>query len=242
VKPKIAIFDLTDCEGCELELINLREKLVVLSGEADIANWRFASDTHDQGPFDITFIEGSPITEGDIELIKQVRAVSRYVVSLGSCADLGGLQAGLNKNEWEKGIKEVYGEKYKTKSKAPKPLSYYIEVDVHLPGCPVNQDELAQVFSALISLKKPEKAAYTVCLECKAKENACLYLKGEPCIGPITKGGCDAVCPSRGLRCWGCFGVLEGANYTAFSKNLEKKYGKEKAKMYLKSYFSQEEG
>jgi len=241
MKPKIAIFDLTDCEGCELELINLREKLSVIAGEADIANWRFASDSHDNGPFEITFIEGSPITESDIEVVKQARAVSRYVVSLGSCADLGGLQSSLKKNEWEKGIKEVYGDKYQTKSKPPKPLSYYIEVDVHLPGCPVNQNELSQVLASLISLKKPEKATYPVCLECKARENNCLFLEGEGCLGPITKGGCEAVCPSRGLRCWGCFGILEGANYPAYVKNIEKKFGKEKANMFLRSFFSQEE-
>ena len=241
MKPKIAIFDLTDCEGCELELINLREKLVTIAGETEIANWRLASDSHDQGPFDITFIEGSPITEEDIEVVKRARAISRYVVALGSCADLGGLQGGLSKSEWKKALKEVYGDKYETTSRYPRPLSYYIDVDVHLPGCPVNQNELAETIASLLSLKVPEKASYPVCLECKAKENACLLLKGEPCLGPITKGGCDAACPSRGLRCWGCFGILEGSNYKAFTDKLEKKYGNEKAKMYLKAFFSQEE-
>ena len=122
-KLKIAIFDLTDCEGCELELINLREKLAKVAEQTDIANWRFASHNHDLGPFDITFIEGSPITEGDIEAVKQARAASRLVVALGSCADLGGLQASLGAKAWTQGLKEVYGEKYQTKSKPPKPLS-----------------------------------------------------------------------------------------------------------------------
>ena len=65
-KLKIAIFDMTDCEGCELEFINLREKLARLADSADFANWRLASDNHNPGPFDVTFIEGTPITEEDI--------------------------------------------------------------------------------------------------------------------------------------------------------------------------------
>jgi sulfhydrogenase subunit delta len=236
MKPKIAIFDLTDCEGCELEFINLREKIIDITENADIANWRLASDTHDTGPFDITFIEGSPISEADIEIVKQARAASRVVVSLGSCADLGGIQASIASPEREKGIKAVYGEKYKRKSKKPKPISYYIEVDYHLPGCPINKEELAKFLASLLVLKAPESVRYPVCLECKARENNCLYLEGEPCLGPITKGGCDAVCPSRGLRCWGCFGELEGANTAAFKKNLAEKVGGKRSKVILDTF------
>lgn len=238
-KLKIAIFDMTDCEGCELEFINLREKLAVVAEQTDIANWRFASQNKDLGPFDVAFIEGSPITESDIEAAKQARAVSRLIVSLGSCAELGGLQANLDQKEWQKGIREVYGQDYKTKSKAPKPLSYYIDVDVHLPGCPINQNELAKFLTALISHKEPVKARYPVCLECKIKENACLLLKGEPCLGPVTKGGCEAICPARGLRCWGCFGPLEGGNQKALKNYFDKQFGKEESKQILKAFYSQ---
>ncbi|MDD5693424.1 MAG: hypothetical protein WC437_02190 [Patescibacteria group bacterium] len=236
---KVAIFDLTDCEGCELVLINLREKLALLNEQTDIANWRFAFDNHNLGPFDVSFIEGSPTAEKDIEITKQARAVSKYVVTLGSCAELGGIQATLNNNEWEEGIKEVYGNSYKTKNKAPKPVSYYIDVDYHLPGCPINQNELAQLITSIISEKKPTEYRSPVCLECKARENTCLFLEGEPCLGPITKGGCEAVCPSRGLRCWGCFGPLSGGNHKALKRNFEKQFGKDKTKELLKTFFSQ---
>ena len=108
-KLKIAIFDMTDCEGCELEFINLREKLTTVADQADFANWRLASDNHDLGPFDITFVEGTPITENDITAVKQARAASRIVVSLGSCADLGGVQSLIGKSGWKKGLPLVYG-------------------------------------------------------------------------------------------------------------------------------------
>jgi coenzyme F420-reducing hydrogenase gamma subunit len=239
-KLKIAIFDMTDCEGCELEFINLREKLAQIAEQTDIANWRFASHNKNLGPFDVTFVEGSPITENDIESVKQARAVSRLIVSLGSCAELGGIQASLGDKEWKKGLEEVYGKGYKTKSKPPKPLSYYINVDIHLPGCPINQNELSVFLTALVSGKTPIEARFPVCLECKARDNNCLLLDGEACLGPVTKGGCEAACPSRGLRCWGCFGALAGGNQQAMKNLFDSKYGKLKTKELLRTFYSQQ--
>ena len=241
MKPRIAIFDLTDCEGCELELINLREKLTDVVEQSDIANWRLGSTNNDPGPFDVAFIEGTPITEKDIEVVKQARAVSRIVVALGSCADLGGVQSLLGTGARNKGIKLVYGEKYKSNSKIPKPISYYIDVDVHLPGCPVNQNELADFLGSILAGRTPTEARYPVCLECKARENECLLLAGEACLGPVTKGGCEAACPSRGLRCWGCFGALRGGNTKAMKVRLTKMFGKERAQQLLAIFYSQQD-
>lgn len=241
MKLKIAIFDLTDCEGCELEFINLREKLTSIYEQTEIASWRMGSTNNDPGPFDVTFIEGSPISEKDIEAVKQARAVSRIIVALGSCADLGGIQSLLGDTEWKKGVKLVYGEKYKTSGRAAKPLSYYIDVDVHLPGCPINQDELADFLGALLAGRMPTEAKYPVCLECKANENECLLLAGEACLGPVTKGGCDAACPSKGLRCWGCFGALKGGNIKAMKNMFEEKFGKERAEQLLATFYSQQD-
>ncbi len=235
-KLKIAIFDLTDCEGCELTFIALREKLATLADNADFANWRLASDNHNLGPFDATFIEGSPITETDIEAVKQARAASRFIITLGSCAALGGVQSLLGKNARKKGLPLVYGEKYETTSKQPRPVSYYIDVDYNLPGCPVNARELEGLLGALLVNKRPNEIRYPVCLECKAGENDCLLLEGEPCLGPITKGGCNAACPSKGLRCWGCFGALRGGNLKSLNKYLGAKYGKARAEQLLETF------
>jgi sulfhydrogenase subunit delta len=234
-KLRIAIFDLTDCEGCELQLINLREKLALVNEQTEIANWRLASENKNRGPFDVTFIEGSPITDVDIELVKQARANSKLIITLGSCAALGGVQSSIN---WAKELSNVYGKDYKTKSKPPKPVGYYVNVDLHLPGCPVNTEEIADFISAILINKKPTEARYPVCLECKSNENNCLLLEGQPCLGPITKGGCNAACPDRGLRCWGCFGALRGGNAKALKNLFDKKFGEERTKQLLEIFYS----
>ncbi len=239
-KIKIAVFDMTDCEGCEVVMVSIREKLVHLANQTIIANWRLASHNTSTGSFDVTFIEGSPISESDIELVKQARAASKVIVALGTCAAFGGVQSSLGNASWKKGITEVYGKEYKTKSKPPKPLSYYIDVDYVIPGCPVDAGELADFIASLLANRRPSEVRYPVCLECKARENGCLLLAGEPCLGPVTKGGCEAACPTRGLRCWGCFGALSGGNQLALKKSFDKRFGKERTEQLLGTFFSEQ--
>lgn len=236
---RLAVFDLTDCEGCELQFLTLREALAKKGHDFEIANWRLLSSGGDSGPFDVTFIEGSPITEADIEIVKQARAVSGKIVTLGICASLGGVQAALPENARAKNIEKVYGKKYRTTSKPPKPVSYYIDVDIDIPGCPVNPVELERLLSCLFNGKEFKEVTSPVCLECKAKGNTCLFLEEGFCMGPVTKGGCGAPCPSAGLRCYGCFGPVDGANLEALSnvagKYTDKKYLEGNIELYFKN-------
>lgn len=225
-KIKIAIFDLTDCEGCELQFLALREKLLKKGNDFEITNWRLANEKNSDGPFDITFVEGSAIAESDIEILKQARRVSKIIITLGACSDLGGPQSALSEKSRKNNLTEVYGPKYKTSSNAPKPISYYVDVDIHLPGCPVNEEELERLLSCLFAGKKFTPKNYPVCLDCKAAGNPCLFLDEGFCLGPVTRGGCKAPCPSNGVRCFGCFGPIEDANLSALEKVTEKHISK----------------
>jgi len=221
-KPKIGIFDLTDCEGCELQILNLKGKLLKLAEIVDIPIWRLGRSATGFGPFDISFIEGTPMSEDDIKIAKKVRASSKAVVALGACAHLGGIPQALDEKKRKKFLREVYGDNYKTGSSPAKPLSSHIHVDYYIHGCPIDLDEAEKVIVNLIMDKNPVGPSYPVCLECKERENPCLFLKNEPCQGPITEGGCKALCPSNGLRCWGCQGHVKNANLEAMEKNLER--------------------
>lgn len=210
-KLKLAIFDLTDCEGCELEFLTLRKELAGLGHDFEIENWRLASSVQNPGPFDVTFIEGSPISEADIEILKQARRVSEKVVALGTCAVFGGIQAMISDAK-----RAALAQR---KSRAPKPLSYYIDVDFNLPGCPVSQKELKRLVLSLFAGKKFASPYYPVCLECKIEQNNCLFLEEGFCLGPVSLGGCGAPCPKAGLACKGCNGPLPKANFETLRKN-----------------------
>ena len=97
IKPKIAIYDFTDCEGCEVEIISLRENLLEIENRLDIVDWRLAQQRKE--PFDsaqgkpllAAIIEGTPITPDEIETLKYLRDNSTYLFSLGACASLAGI-------------------------------------------------------------------------------------------------------------------------------------------------------
>jgi len=38
------------------------------------------------------------------------------------------------------------------------------------------------------------------------------------CLGPVTRTGCGALCPSFGRGCYGCFGPKEVANTPALAE------------------------
>ena len=46
----------------------------------------------------------------------------------------------------------------------------------------------------------------------------CLAVSGESaCLGPVTRAGCGALCPSLARGCFGCFGPSEGANVSSLT-------------------------
>jgi sulfhydrogenase subunit delta len=66
----------------------------------------------------------------------------------------------------------------------------------------------------------PEIPDYPVCAECKIKENVCLFDMGQTCLGPVVRAGCGAICPSNGVGCEGCRGIIRHANQNAMKDVL----------------------
>lgn len=239
-KPTIAIFDFTDCEGCEVEFINLKEKLMDLMGETDIINWRLAKDINSPGPFDITFIEGTPVTPHEQEMLREIREKSKYLIGLGACACTGGIPAIVDDElERPKFYKLVYPPEYKPEGTEAKPLSAYVKVDYMINGCPVDKDEIERYITELLAGKSPEDRDNPVCMECKINDNRCLLANDQPCLGPITRGGCKAFCVTQGKRCYGCYGLVKDGNFKAMVKRLNQIQCEEDTRLMLNMFMSE---
>ena len=221
-KPKVAIYDFTDCEGCEVALVALKEKILDLEKKVNIVNWRLAQENNKSGPFDVTIIEGTPITQHEIDLLKDLRKESKVLIALGACACIAGIPGIISKKDRAKWYKKIYGSKYKPKGVDALPLASYVKVDFMIHGCPADTDEIARILEELLSGKTPSYRGYSVCQDCKAAGNICRIIQGKPCLGPITQGGCKAICVSSGSPCYGCFGFREDANLKAHVKVLKK--------------------
>ena len=57
-KPKVAFFDFTCCEGCQLQISNKEDTLIDFLSLVEVVNFREIS-SDDGEHYDIAFIEGS---------------------------------------------------------------------------------------------------------------------------------------------------------------------------------------
>ncbi len=226
-KLKIGIFGISGCAGCMLtflyepvfkEILNL----------VDIKSFPMIKENTYQGRFDYVFIEGTVCFKEDIEKVKELRQRADKIIALGTCACLGGVPSAKNFLSNEKTMKLIYPVYNHLKSTNPEPIDKHIKVDFYLPQCPPSKHEIIEFITCIVTGKQFKPNTNPVCLECRKKGNPCLLNEGKLCLGPITNGGCNALCPSNGVICYGCRGPCKDSNLQAFiSLLLEKGYSKE---------------
>lgn len=212
IRPKIAFFDFTGCEGCQLTVIDSLQRDSTLFGAVDIVNFREAINEKSDD-YQIAFIEGSCTRPEDEIRLRTIRKYAQIVIALGACAHLGGVNALRNWQSQEAVKRYVYGHfagHYEPYPSAP--IEAVIPIDGFIPGCPIDQEEFINCVKALLLGCKLPIPDYPVCVECKLKENLCVLNYGISCLGPITRAGCGAICPSVGVGCDGCRGKTTSAN------------------------------
>jgi coenzyme F420-reducing hydrogenase gamma subunit len=211
-RPKLAVFKFASCDGCQLSILNLEEDLLALGQALDIAYFPEASSDIKPGPYDIALVEGSITTAEDAHRILSVRRQTKVLITIGACATAGGIQALRNWADVESFKQAVYpSPEYIQSLSTSTPISEHVHVDFELWGCPINKDQLLRVLTDLVVGVQPRLPGDSVCLECKRRGNVCvLVAKGIPCLGPVTRTGCGAICPGMGRDCYGCFGPCEG--------------------------------
>lgn len=212
MKPKVAFFDFTSCEGCQLTVVDSLQTHLDLLDAVEIVQFREAISERGED-YAIAFVEGSITRESDEERLKQIRAQAAVLVALGACAHIGGINAIKNMSPLADVRRYVYADKaewYATY--AARPLSAVVKVDAFIPGCPIDREEFIRVVKAALMGKKLPIPDYPVCVECKLKENVCMFHKGGFCLGPVTRAGCGAICPTYGDGCEGCRGLISNPN------------------------------
>ena len=213
-RPKVAVFKFTSCDGCQLNVLNLEDELLTLGECIDIAYFPEASSQMKPGPYDIALVEGSITTPEDAIRILEVRKQTNILMTIGACATAGGIQALRNWGDVEAFKRAVYpNPEFIQSLSTSTPISEHVQVDYELWGCPINQHQLLNVLTDLLEGVQPQISTQSVCLECKRQGHICVIVsKGLPCLGPVTRTGCGAICPQMGRECYGCFGPAEHAS------------------------------
>jgi len=222
MKPRLAFFDFTGCEGCQLEAINFEHELLDILNAAEIVNFREAM-TERSDDYDIAFIDGAISTTSDIERIKKIRDKAKILVAIGACATIGGVNCLKNFYPMEEVKRIVYGDCADYYETIPaRPVNAVVTVDYYVRGCPMIRSEFLKVVKALLLGKKPEIPSYPVCVDCKMAGNICVFEKGKTCVGPVTRAGCNALCVTNGQICWGCRGLVDDPNADSEKEILQK--------------------
>jgi F420-non-reducing hydrogenase small subunit len=111
-------------------------------------------------------------------------------------------------------------------------LDQVADVDYYIPGCPPTPKITKAAIGALLEGKLPPKGSVlapdiALCDQCSRKATKpsnlsftefkrphqkmldpelCFLAQGVVCMGPATRGGCEAVCTCGNMPCTGCFG------------------------------------
>ena len=216
-RPTLAVWKFASCDGCQLTLLDCEDELLTIAGRVRIVHFLEATSTVEDGPYDLSLVEGSITTPDDQTRIHAIRERSKALVTIGACATAGGIQALRNFADAEQYRAVVYARPdYIASLATSTAISAHVPVDLELRGCPIDRRQLLEVIDAYLSGRKPDIPDEAVCEECKRRGLTCVTVAyGTPCLGPVTHSGCGALCPAVGRGCYGCFGPTTDANIPA---------------------------
>lgn len=215
--PTVAVWKFASCDGCQLTILDCEDELLDLAAALDIRLFLEAGPATMLDHYDVSLVEGSITTPGDAERIRDVRARSGLLVTLGACATAGGIQALRNTARVDEYVATVYARPEWIDTLAiSTPIAAHVKVDHELRGCPISKRELLDSITALLAGRRLPVTSQAVCVECKLAGTTCVLVAGaDACLGPVTHGGCGALCPSLRRGCFGCFGPSESSDVAA---------------------------
>jgi sulfhydrogenase subunit delta len=227
-KPRAGFYNFSGCSGCLLTILNCEDNILDIFGAAQVVSFLMANRGNiddrwhgdgkkpgDEANLDVAFIDGSVTTREQEAFLKEIRERSKRVIALGVCACYGGVQAmETGRGSFAKRYQKVYGAALPAIVQAfeSRPLDAFVKVDYYLPGCPIDGKQFLHAYARIVRGLPPELPKTPVCTECKWRENECLLLKNELCLGPVTAAGCNARCPTNNTGCVGCFGPADERN------------------------------
>lgn len=223
VRPRVAIHKFASCSGCQLAFVNMGTDLIELSRLVDIVHMAEVGHiASDEEEVDIAFIEGSITTPHDVDRLKRIRAHSSYLITMGACATSGGIQALRNHADSAEWMRSVYAKpEYIHSLSTSAAIANHVKVDFELWGCPVSVRQMLAAVRSFLFGVPPQVLGEKVCQECKRRGNNCILVtQGQACMGPVTRTGCGALCPSFGAPCYTCYGPAEATNASSFGQCL----------------------
>jgi F420-non-reducing hydrogenase small subunit len=188
-KPKVAIYGLGACAGCDEAIIDLNAAILQVADAVDIVLWPLAMDfkfgriqAMQDGEIALSILSGAVRNSDHQEMAELLRKKSRMVLALGACACFGGTPGLAN----FRGKDDIFNWVYRDAPTVVNPsggfpqpetvidgrkltlpiffehvftLDQAIDVDYYLPGCPPPPDLIANAIGAVLSGDLPPKGS-----------------------------------------------------------------------------------
>ena len=199
-----------------------RTSCLTLAGAVRIAQFTEMSRATVDGPYDVSLVEGSITTADDAERIQEVRAASRrWSRSAPARPPAASRGSATSPPSASTPRPSTPTPSTSTPWRPPRRSPHTSPVDFELHGCPIDRHQLLEVITAAPGRSRPVIPGHRVCEECKGRGTVCLLVaEGTPCLGPVTRAGCGALCPAVGRGCFGCFGPADTANTASLAGRL----------------------
>jgi NAD-reducing hydrogenase small subunit len=166
-KTKVATIWLSGCSGCHMSFLDQDELLVDLAKQIQLVYSPIVDVKVFPENVDVTLIEGAVANEEQLKLLKEARARTKVLISLGDCAVTGNVTA--LRNAWADSDKAVLQREFidhtdvnpEIPTEVPKllkkvrPLHEVVKVDYFIPGCPPSAGLINYVLTELLAGKTP---------------------------------------------------------------------------------------
>ncbi len=160
------------CSGCHMSFLDLDEFLLELAGKAELVYSPVMDVKEYPEDVDLCLIEGAICNEDNLELVREVRARTKALVSFGDCAVTANVPAIRNQlglGNAESVLQRAYVECAQTNPAVPKepgivpallprvmPVHEVVKVDYYLPGCPPPADRIKTLLAQVLDGQKPQ--------------------------------------------------------------------------------------
>jgi F420-non-reducing hydrogenase small subunit len=196
-KLKIMYYWMAGCGGCEVALLDIDEKILDVAEIGEILFWPIMMDAKEtdveameDNSVDLGLVSGSVRNNENAKMARLMREKSKVLVSVGACANWGGIISLANLSSRDELMERVYDTSESTTNpegrrpfwgdedsktaeernpdelEVPKmyrsvyPVTDVVEVDYLIPGCPPPADVFWDFVAALTSDEPPEPGIF----------------------------------------------------------------------------------
>jgi NAD-reducing hydrogenase small subunit len=168
---KIATVWLGGCSGCHMSFLDLDEFLIDLAGRVDLVYSPVMDVKEYPEHVDVCLIEGAVCNVDNLEILHQIRARTKVLVSFGDCAVTGNVPAMRNQlglDNADNVLQRAYIENAQYNPVKPKadgivpallekvqPVHQAVAVEYFLPGCPPPADRIKALMVQVLEGKTP---------------------------------------------------------------------------------------